>query len=71
VVSKVAANLVTFFGPAHKVSGKSMFVENHVAEIKTNMKTQIHSLNLPTQHNLKYQHEALDEIWNRLTATEK
>jgi hypothetical protein len=62
---------MTFLGPPHKANGKSMFIEANGDAIKARMNSVICTMNLHMQHNLKFWGEALDGLWDGLTAPEQ
>ncbi|KAF8520557.1 hypothetical protein JB92DRAFT_3141474 [Gautieria morchelliformis] len=69
--TKIAPSLISFAPPSKKSHAKSVFAQAHSSELKTRMNAKVRALELPTQNNLPFWYEALNELWDLETPEEQ
>ncbi|KAF8513937.1 hypothetical protein JB92DRAFT_3143274 [Gautieria morchelliformis] len=69
--TKIAPSLISFAPLTKKTHAKSVFARAHSSELKTRMNTKVRALELPTQNNLAFWYEALNELWDAETPEEQ
>ncbi|KAF8486573.1 hypothetical protein JB92DRAFT_3130896 [Gautieria morchelliformis] len=69
--TKIAPSLISFAPLTKKTHAKSVFARAHSSELKNRMNTKVRALELPTQNNLAFWYEALNELWDAETPEEQ